>query len=224
MVATLMRPALLDLFCGAGGAAMGYHRAGFEIVGVDIKPQPRYPFRFVRYDALEYLRGMIRDPEAGWEVQAIHASPPCQRYSRYVRNIGTTDRHPDLLPDVRILLDGVGLPYVIENVPGAPMRPDIILCGSMFGLPIVRHRWFEFSSPTLSLVQPCAHVDAPIGVYGHGTPQWHRERLGRNTTKQDWCDAMGIDWMTRAELAEAIPPAYTEHIGTHLLEHLKAAA
>lgn len=216
-----MKPRLLDLYCGAGGAARGYQLAGWHVTGVDHRPQPHYAGdQFVQADALTYIAAASEY----WVYDAIHASPPCQRYSRYSRNLGTADRHPDSLAATREALRSTGLPYVIENVPGAPMRPDVLLCGSMFDLPTVRHRWFELSVPAAALVPPCNHVDAPIGVYGHGTPQWHRRKLGRNTTRQDWCDALGIDWMSRAELSQAIPPAYTRFIGELLLAHLNHSA
>jgi len=204
-----MRPRLLDLFCGAGGAATGYHRAGFDVIGVDIEPQPRFPFEFHQADALTF-------PLDGFD--AVHASPPCQRYSR-----GTVDkeRHPDLLPPIRARLQAQPAPWVIENVPGAPMRADYRLCGCMFDLPgLRRERWFETSWHGFDLRSPCYHPDPVVTVIGHGPnqysyyrhlargPEW--ERLKRR--------AMGIDWpMNREELAEAVPPAYTEHIGALLL-------
>lgn len=213
---------LLDLFCGAGGAAMGYHRAGFdEIVGVDIQPQPRYPFEFVQADALEY-------PLGGFDV--IHASPPCQRYSLFSRNIGTADNHPDLIGPTRKRLVDSDADYVIENVEGAPLINAITVCGSSFGLRtdqgfgLRRHRLFESSLPLWSL--GCAHgyEKNSIGVYGHGTPQWFRKKHGRNASTAEWREAMAIDWMTKAELTEAIPPAYCEFIGEQILQQIGAAA
>ncbi len=138
------KPRLLDLFSGAGGAAMGYHRAGFEVVGVDIAPQPHYPFEFIQGDALLYLQAVpwLRDLS---RFDAIHASPPCQAYSQasaqWDSRLGA-DRHPDLLPEVRMLLEATGLPWVIENVPSSPMSNYVVLCGSSFGLGVRRHRWF----------------------------------------------------------------------------------
>jgi site-specific DNA-cytosine methylase len=131
-----MKPRLLDLFCGAGGAGMGYHRAGFEVVGVDIAPQPHYPFEFHQGDALEYLAAH------GHEFDAIHASPPCQRYSSIQRITKNKHKWPDLVDPVRQLLIKSGKPYVIENVQGAPLRVDAFMCGSMFGLGMIRHRIF----------------------------------------------------------------------------------
>src|SRR5215467_701837 len=139
----MTRPRLLDLFCGAGGAAMGYHRAGFDVVGVDIKPQPRYPFTFIQADAMTF-------PLEGFD--AIHASPPCQAYIR--SGMYDKSRHPDLLPPVRCQLERSDVPWVIENVPGAPMRVDLKLCGCMFGLGVARQRWFETSWHAFDLRPP----------------------------------------------------------------------
>lgn len=208
----MTRPLLLDLFCGAGGAAMGYHRAGFDVVGVDIKPQPRYPFRFYQEDAMYFLSKMTW--AHSWA--AIHASPPCQAYIRG----GTVDKvkYPDLIDRVRVMLEARGVPWVIENVPGAPMRPDIQLCGSMFGLQVRRHRWFETNMTWFPLVSPCVH-NAPItGVYGHPHGNRGAWRGMLPSTLATWSGAMGIDWMDASELREAIPPAYTEFIGEQLLE------
>ena len=153
----MTRPRLLDLFCGAGGAAMGYHRAGFEVVGVDINPQPRYPFEFHQADALEY-------PLAGFD--AIHASPPCQRFSTMTKRWARSSSHSDLIEPTRSRLRESMLPYVIENVAGAPLVGPIRLCGSSFGLPVRRHRLFEMSSPPL-LVPPCQHDGPALQVTGH---------------------------------------------------------
>ena len=197
---------LLDLYCGAGGAAMGYYRAGFtEIVGVDIKPQPHYPFAFVLGDALEYVA------EHGREFDAIHASPPCQQYSAMQHIVKTKDRHPNLIPPTREALLRVGRPYVIENVVGAPLRIDSFLCGTMFGLRIIRHRIFESNTLEFALTLTCHHED----VYD----PWHRDGIGQ---REKLTQAMGIDWfMTRPEVREAIPPAYTEFIGRQLIKVLK---
>jgi DNA (cytosine-5)-methyltransferase 1 len=215
-------PKLLDLFCGAGGAAVGYHRAGFEtIVGVDIKPQPRYPFQFVQADALEYLTCF-------WSrFDAIHASPPCQHYSMMSVNLGTSDRYPDLVQYVVSGLERIGLPFAVENVPGAPMRPSITLCGSHFGLRVARHRHFESNAIEFNLLPSCAHHDEMVTAYGSGTPVWMRERRRRqgkalHIRNDEIAQAMGIDWMTRAEMDQAIPPAYTEFIGKQLLSVLRA--
>jgi DNA (cytosine-5)-methyltransferase 1 len=206
---------------------MGYHRAGFDVVGVDIRPQPNYPFEFVEDDALGVLAelSMYRS-----EYDAIHASPPCQAYSMYSRNLGVAHKHPDYIAEVRSLLLATALPYVIENVKGSPLLNPVVLCATQFGLgtgemELHRHRLFELNWDMGCLVAPCSRRKRlSIGVYGHGTPQWHRQMLGRNVLAAEWREAMGIDWMTKDELAEAIPPAYTELIGHQLLQHLKAVA
>jgi hypothetical protein len=190
----------LDLFCGAGGAAMGYHRAGFEVVGVDIKPQPHYPFEFHQADALEYLA------EHGREFDLIHASPPCQLYSAMQHIKKNKEKWPDLVEPTRKLLIESGLPFVIENVVGAPLRVDLLLCGSHFGLGMIRHRIFESNLPIASLMPPCNHEK----MYD----PWHWGIKQR----EEMSAGMGIDWvMTREEVREAIPPAYTEFIGKQLL-------
>ena len=202
-----MKPRLLDLFCGAGGAAMGYSRAGFEVVGVDINPQPNYPFEFIQYDVLAI-------ENLGYTFDAIHASPPCQAYSRTAR-LHPEITYPRLIEQTRDLLEQLGLPWVIENTPPAPIRPDYQLCGTMFGLKTRRHRWFEASGAPLHLHHPCNdHSAAPVQVFGHGGDS------SKYWTMDEWREAMGIDWMTRGEMAEAIPPAYTEFIGKQLLELL----
>ncbi|MGH8010587.1 MAG: DNA cytosine methyltransferase, partial [Candidatus Binatia bacterium] len=142
----MKRPLLLDLFCGAGGAAMGYYNAGFRVIGVDVNPMPRYPFEFHQYDAFDFLEAY------GHGFDAIHASPPCQHYSDLAHRNGNADDWPDLLSDVRIALASAGRPYVIENVEGAPLSNPIWLCGVQFpGLRVIRHRGFEsnFSIPSL---------------------------------------------------------------------------
>lgn len=212
-----MRPRLLDLFCGAGGCSVGYSRAGFEVVGVDHEPQPRYPFEFVQADALIALAGKAFVAE----FDAIHASPPCQAYSvsaQSRRNAGHA--YPDLLAPTREALTASGLPWVLENVPLAPMRPDYRLCGCQFGLNLRRQRWFETSWNAFDLTPPCNHPYPVPSVVGHGTPSWVRAQLGYNPTIHDYRASMGIDWMNRNELSQAIPPAYTEHIGASLLAHL----
>lgn len=205
---------LLDLFCGAGGAAMGYYRAGFtDITGVDIKPMPRYPFTFIQGDALEYLA------EHGAEYDVIHASPPCQGYSRMRHLPWLKGRTYDLLIEpVRDLLIQIGKPWVIENVSDAPLN-GAELCGLALGLPLIRHRRFECSQ--LLLFPPCP--GHPV-IY-HGGAEMHRR--GKNGGVMGVLSgspeaAMGIDWMTYAELRQAIPPAYTEYIGKQLLAILEA--
>lgn len=240
----MIRPKLLDLYCCAGGAAMGYHRAGFDVTGVDIRPMPRYPFNFVQADALEYVL------EHGHEFDAIHASPPCQHDS-VMTNGRWKDRvneHPDLIQPTQKALRATGRPYVIENVSGArgKLYNPVMLCGTMFGLQtkhgsqLRRHRFFELSFGFI-LSPACQHFDgsvigvygggqnparkrpATIGVWGHAGGSSNRDGLIQ-FGKQDRRDAMGIDWMTVDELSEAIPPAYTEYIGNHLLAHLAPPA
>lgn len=229
-----MRPRLLDLFCGAGGAGMGYHRAGFDVVGVDINPQPRYPFDFIQGDAIAYAA------EHGTEYDAIHASPPCQAFSALKSLVDAVhgDRrvHANLIEPVRRALIASCRPYVIENVPGAPLIDPVKLCGSSFGRPIRRHRLFE--SRVALLTPPCAHRQMPIafqvslgdartrpdrplirsrfvGVYGNTHQAGDHAR---------WREAMGIDWMVRRELTQAIPPDYTELLGGHLIAALSRGA
>jgi DNA (cytosine-5)-methyltransferase 1 len=213
-----MKPKLLDLFCGAGGCSMGYHRAGFEVVGVDINPQPHYPFQFYQANALEF-------PLSGFD--AVHASPPCQAYSiasKAMRNKGRV--YPDLVAPVRDRLITNGKPWVIENVPGAPIRPDAVLCGCMFGLKgLRRKRWFELSWHPLFLFNKCNHDpdELVISVVGNGTPSWNLAKWGRCPTIAEAREAMGISWMTQKELSQAIPPAYTEFIGKELRAHVLCA-
>jgi DNA (cytosine-5)-methyltransferase 1 len=219
-----VRPRLLDLFCGAGGAAMGYHRAGFDVVGVDIQPQPNYPFEFVQDDALALMSTWPWWDEPPFD--AIHASPPCQAYTDLKARHRHID-HPDLVEPTQDLLRSTGLPYVIENVPGAPLLDPITICGSSVGLGVRRHRLFETN---WSLMAPsCAHgaQHPQFDVYEHG--RWIKSSVarvyGHGGGKGDgWPDAMQIDWMTRRELAQAIPPAYTELIGHQLLRHIEVAA
>jgi DNA (cytosine-5)-methyltransferase 1 len=204
-----VKPRLLDLFCGAGGAGTGYHRAGFDVVGVDINPQRNYPFEFVQADALEFLR------DIGTGFDAIHASPPCQDHSKlkvmpgYVLH-GTAG----LLADTRVMLIQTARPWVIENVPGSPMRADYKLCGCMFGLPgLRRERWFETSWRGYELRTTCSHTDHTITVAGHAGGSSARDGIQGCGNTAAWKRAMGIDWMTGKELAQAIPPAYTRYIG-----------
>ena len=214
---------LLDLFCGAGGAGMGYHRAGFdEIVGVDINPQPRYPFEFVQADALEYVA------EHGGGFDAIHASPPCQAFSQAVKKRYRKGR-PNLIPETRMALDRLDVPYVIENVPtaGVHMREPVTLCGSAFGLPIRRHRLFESNVWIWGIL--CSHKEYPRRYM----PAWNRTNLLRvlslsggyqqgKTDIEEHRAAMGVDWdMDIKELSQSIPPAYTEYIGKGLIALLE---
>lgn len=222
----MSRPLLLDLFCGAGGAAEGYNRAGFDVVGVDVRPQPNYPFPATHRDGVDFLRGMLLHPDRFDRIKAIHASPPCQAFTAYRRRgSGVGDGYPDLIEQVRSLLQQTGLPYVIENVPGAPIENPIQLCGSSFGLDVRRHRLFE--SNLKLQAKPCDHAwQTP-----RFPPATNRTNLRRTVEVGVWRipldvqqQAMGIDWMTLPELSEAIPPAYTEFIGAQLLAHIEARA
>lgn len=210
---------LLDLFCGAGGASVGYWQTGFRVVGVDTHPQSRYPFPFYQADALEFL---VRH---GSEFDVIHASPPCQAYSTLAHTY-QPGRHVGSVEAVRDALIRTGKPYVIENVPGAPLRDPLVLCGSMFGLgcsgrQLRRHRLFESNKP-LSVPRPCNHFRPSVGVYGHGGPAFRTDsrRGGYQGTAVERREAMGVYWMTQAELSQAIPPVYTRCIGKQLLTHL----
>lgn len=204
---------LLDLFCSSGGAAMGYYHAGFDVVGVDNKPQPRYPFEFHQADAFEFLR------EHGCEFDVIHASPPCQRYS----NATPPERranHPDLIAATRDALVATGKPFVIENVAGARrlLHNPVMLCGSMFGLPIWRHRYFEMNIDVCVLTPPCNHSFAPILITGTTRRKGYRRVDSSVAIRRH---AIGIDWMSDSGLDEAIPPAFTEFIGRLILNILK---
>lgn len=217
---------LLDLFCGAGGAAVGYHRAGFEVVGVDINPQPHYPYEFHQADAMTY-------PLDGYD--AIHASPPCHDHSTLRHTTGLDHGTGWMLDSTIARLKATAVPWVVENVENAKMPADtysIVLCGSSFGLDVRRHR--RFSSNLMLLAAPCDHawqtprfrsidyhqvrkerLACVVGVHGH------TNYAGEEQVRQA---AMGIDWMGNYELTQAIPPAYTEHIGRQLLTHLEATS
>lgn len=213
---------LLDLFCGAGGAAAGYHLAGFKVTGIDIVKQPNYPYEFIHENALEAdLSG----------YDAIHASPPCQGYcwsTTKPRENGK--KYPDLIEPTRERLIDAGVPYVIENVPNAPLRNPTYLEGIMFGLNIIRRRGFETNwwmaqprfRPRRKPIMQASKIhpgktlrkSAYCSVAGNGADGW-------SCRVADWRVAMGISWMTRSEIKEAIPPAYTEYVGRHLLGALK---
>lgn len=221
---------ILDLFCKAGGCSMGYHRAGFNVEGVDIEPQPNYPFEFQKMDSIEYLQTQDLS-----RFDAIHASPPCQRFSGIqllsaARN-GTYKEHADLIEPIRSLLQQAGKPYVIENVVGAPLDDTIMLCGSMFGLKTYRHRIFESNvfmmppmhEPHRDKTPPAGNGISPkgfISICGTGGVRG----MTAKQILEYWSMAMGIDWMNRKELAQAIPPAYTEWIGQQLKQYLAQAA
>jgi len=218
----MTRPRLLDAFCRAGGAGMGYHRAGFDVTGIDIEDMAGvYPFKFVQGDAIDYIR------EHGHEYDVIHASPPCQAGSALTKGTNKGRVYPQLIPATREALRSTGRPWVIENVAGAPIRRDLMLCGETFSLGVIRHRYFEFDETTRPHhpVQP-PHPRHRGRVAGMRHGQWftgpyfavYGEGGGKGTVAQ-WQAAMGIDWTDdRKNLAEAIPPDYTEYIGDQLRE------
>lgn len=223
-----MKPRLLDLFCGAGGCTKGYQGAGFYVVGVDIKPQPNYcGDDFICGDALSLLRLLLRDESnfIGWshgyleDFDAIHASPPCQAYAEVAQD--RKGNHPELLEPVRELLKQIGLPWVIENVTNAPMPESFVLCGSTFGLPVIRHRRFEVDPPIGLVPSACKQrkhgrgVDHGPGFYPYGRKTWG-PAWREHVLPVVW------PWMTLAEAGQAIPPAYTRFIGEHLLAHIEA--
>lgn len=222
-----VRPRLLDLFCGAGGAAMGYHRAGFDVIGIDVDPQPDYPFEFYQADAMRIMERLpFRSASPLFhDIAAVHASPPCQASTALTKGTNKGREYPQLIPATRELLAATGLPTVIENVQGAKVRRDLTLCGEMFDLDVIRHRYFEVDGfdaeapahkPHRGRVRGWRHgayYDGPyVAVYGDG---------GGKGSVPEWQAAMGIDWTDdRKAIAEAIPPAYTEFIGQQLLAHV----
>ena len=212
-----MRPRLLDLFCGAGGCAVGYSRAGFDVVGVDIKPQPHYPFEFHQADALEY-------PLDGFD--AIHASPPCQDHMRSPTWNAETHGTGWMLASTRDRLSGSAVPWVIENVPGADVRADYRSCGCQFGLRVRSERWFETSWRAFGASSPPHDHSGEWraqSVQNHARPVFPAAPA-YVPTRREVAIAMGIDWMTGDEHQLAIPPSYTEHIGQQLLAHVLAGA
>lgn len=202
----MARPRILDLFCGAGGCSVGYQRAGFDVVGVDVEPQPNYPFEFVQADAIAYAAQWFNMSYDGvsFPFDAVHASPPCQAYSRATAWRGNRSKHPDMIDRVREVIGWYGVPYVIETVQEGRrrLRFPILLCGSMFGLRVQRHRYFEVPSLPLTLTPDCRHRPDDYS-FDHGSKQ----------PESVYRDAMGCDWMTVEESRQAIPPAYTEYLG-----------
>ena len=212
-------PVLIDLYCGAGGSGVGYKRAGFDVIGVDNVKQPRYPFPMWTGDAIQFLDYLIQTRGLWPNLRAIHASPPCQAFSGAQR---IRDRaHPDLIGPTRERLEEIGLPYVIENVPGAPLHDPIMLCGTMFPpMRTYRHRLFE--------------ANFELSAPPHGKHVHKQAKMGRAPKDGEWIQvvghfsgvpyarkAMGIDWMVRNELKEAIPPAYTEYVGRELMKEVE---
>lgn len=235
------RPKLLDLFSCAGGAAAGYDRAGFDVYGVDKDPQPRYPFAHHVGDAIKVMRTLNRGDVAPFtapngqveylgllDFVAVHSSPPCQLFTAYRRRgAGVGDSYLNLIPETREVLEESGLPYVIENVETArdELEGPTRFCGSSFHLDVRRHRLFESN----------IHLTAPACDHGWQTPRFapasNRTNLRRTVEVGVWRiplkvqqRAMGIDWMQLPELSEAVPPAYTEHIGLQLLDHIEGVA
>jgi len=219
MLGVMTRPRLLDLFCGAGGAARGYQMAGFRVTGVDIAPQPRYAGdEFTCADAMTY-------PLGGFD--AIHASPPCQDYSTAMKCFITPGQYPRLIGPIRDRLIAAGVPWIIENVPGAPLpvQSDLFgahgteLCGTMFGLRIWRHRLFEMSWP-VAAPRGCDHSLQPMNPHKAPTRKLWQSLLDGQPVERAWREEMGIGWMSGPEGREAIPPAYTEYIGRLLMAEL----
>ncbi len=203
----MRRPRALDLFSGAGGAGMGLHRAGYDVTGVDIAPQRNYPFTFVQADALTVDLS---------SYAFVWASPPCQRHSRMSAcRVGLRDKYPDLIAVMREKLERWGGPYIIENVMGAPLIDPVMLCGAMFGLETYRHRIFE-SNYQLKVPSHPPHA-VPTSKAGHWVPGTFISVAGNCAPMSLARAAMGIDWTTRAELVEAIPPAFSEHLGRQMI-------
>ena len=207
-----MRPKLLDLFCCQGGAGTGYVEAGFDVIGVDIDPQPRYPFEFHQADAIEYARAHCN------EFDAVHASPPCQAHTNAQKIMGND--HPDLIEPTRELLLVLGKPFVIENVPLAPLIDPVELCGAMFGLETYRHRLFETNWELTAPEHP-AHVARTTKMGRPPKPGEYMHVVGNFSGVDRGREVMGMPWANRDGLREAIPPAYTQHIGEQLLKLIR---
>ena len=209
----MSRPKLLALFCSAGGDSMGYHRAGFDVTGVDIEPQPRYPFKFIQADAFEFFA------KHGHEFDIVVGGPMCRDHTPLTSVAGFTGTGWQLAATEKMFVES-GMPYVLENVPASPLKADIVLCGGMFGLRTYRHRKFKSNIPLTAPEHP-KHVilTATKQRRKRWDEGWHVSITGDVGTYVG-PEAMGIDWMNGNELSQAIPPAYTEHIGRQLIEHL----
>lgn len=216
----MSRPVLIDYFCKAGGAAMGYHRAGFEVIGVDIEPQPHYPFTFIQADVFEVFS------ELAALADVIHGSPPCQDHSRMRSITGRDSGTGWMLGEFLRLCRETGKPYVVENVIGSPIT-GTVLCGTMFDLKVKRHRVFS-TSFDVSPIACGSHDGEFYSPTGHGDPNRRNRSANPHLKGAGYTyrcrQAMGIDWMNRDELAQAIPPAYTEYIGRHLLATIEGRA
>lgn len=204
-----MKPRLLDLFCGAGGASMGYDRAGFEVEGVDIKPQPHYPFKFYQADALIF-------PLEGYD--AYHASPPCQKFSVCINPLGRS-ADLDLITPIRGRLLLTSKPFVIENVPGSPLVNFIEIDGTMVGVKTIKRRWFELHGFEILLLPAKWNAKGKVKTGEFVGIMRHGKDTQEKTKREHLAEGYGIDWgMNRHELREAIPPSYTEYIGKYLME------
>lgn len=216
-----IKPRILDLFCCEGGAGTGYARAGFDVTGVDIVAKPRNPHPVIVADAIKYAR------EHAHEYDAIHASPPCQSYSKAMKHLATPQ--PMLIDGVREILVASGKPWVIENVIGAPLANDsdlfgrhgVELCGTMFGLRIYRHRIFEASFQLPLPPRPCDHTHHAMNPHGaEGCERIYAEH-GRQDPEKLWAAEMGVEWMSRHGAREAVPPCFTEWVGSAMMASLR---
>jgi DNA (cytosine-5)-methyltransferase 1 len=212
-----VKPRLLDLFCGAGGCSVGYERAGFDVTGVDIELQPHYPlWNVLQDDAM----ALLDDDEFVSGFDVIHASPPCQMYSRAMRHLAFDQ--PMLIEPVRERLREIGKPYVIENVVGAPMEDAVTVCGTGLGLRVYRHRLFESNLPLVGT--PCDHRQPAMNPHNQAGRDSMYAEFGRCDPEPRWRQEMGVGWMSRYEAREAIPPAYTEFIGRQVMAQIVEVA